>query len=133
MWNNRAIRVIILQSPGKRASWKFWLDPRFPRNSKLKWTLSDCLSIGVTLNFTFTKGKSLLIISCHTYLSTRKFTILFQAIFVLSWILFLIKMSRNSMLLINNPSKRGDVKTLARSSIFPSPQVNMELKLTASR
>ena len=30
---------------------------------------------------------------------------------------------RNSLLLINNPSKRGDVETLARSSVSPPPQV----------
>ena len=46
---------------------------------------------------------------------THKFVILFQIIFVLSCIFVLVKLSHNSMLLINNPSKRGDVETLARS------------------
>ena len=34
-----------------------------------------------------------------------------------------IELSRNSLLLINNPSKRGDVEILARSSVSPPPQV----------
>ena len=45
----------------------------------------------------------------------------------------LVKMSRNLVLLTNNPSKRDDVETLARSSVFSSSQVKMKLKLTASR
>ena len=44
-----------------------------------------------------------------------------------------VKLSCNSVLLINNPSKRDDVETLARSSTFLSSQVKMKLKLTASR
>ena len=47
--------------------------------------------------------------------------------------LILVKISRNSMLLINDPLKRGDVQTLVRSLVFPSPQVKMKLKLAASR
>ena len=47
--------------------------------------------------------------------------------------LFLIKLPRVPALLINNPPKKGDVETLARSSISPSPQVKMKFKLTASR
>ena len=34
-----------------------------------------------------------------------------------------IELPRNSLLLINNPLKRGDVETLARSSVSPPPQV----------
>ena len=41
----------------------------------------------------------------------------------------LVKLSRNSLLLNDDPSKRGDVKTLARSSISPLPQVKMKFKL----
>ena len=44
-----------------------------------------------------------------------------------------VKMSRNLVLLINNPSKRGDVETWARSLVSPSSQVKMKLKLTTSR
>ena len=45
----------------------------------------------------------------------------------------LVEMSHNSVLLINNLSKRGDVETLMRSSVFPSSQVKMKPNLTASR
>ena len=45
----------------------------------------------------------------------------------------LIELSRNSSLLIDDPLERGDVETLARSSVFPSPQVKTTLKLTAFR
>ena len=45
----------------------------------------------------------------------------------------LVKLSRNSLLLIDNPSKRGDMETLAQSSVSPSSQVKVKLKLTASR
>ena len=34
-----------------------------------------------------------------------------------------IELSGNSLLLINNPLKNGDVETLARSSVSPPPQV----------
>ena len=34
-----------------------------------------------------------------------------------------VKLSRNSSLLIDDPSERGDVETLARSSVSPPPQV----------
>ena len=46
---------------------------------------------------------------------------------------FPIKLSCISVLLINDPSKKGDVEALARFSVSPSPQVRMTLKLTASR
>ena len=119
---NMWLEIIILRSPEKGVSWKFWLDPRFPRNSKLKWILSDCLSIGVTLNFTFIKGESLLIISCHTYLLTRKFDNLFQIIFALPCI-FLFKVSRVSILLIDSPSKKrwhGNFGSILGFPITPS-------------
>ena len=35
----------------------------------------------------------------------------------------LIEFSCNSLLLVDNPSKKGDVETLVRSSVSPSPQV----------
>ena len=43
------------------------------------------------------------------------------------------EMSRDSALLINNSSKRGDVETEAQSSVSPPPQAKTKLKLTASR
>ena len=45
----------------------------------------------------------------------------------------LIELSRNSLLLIGDPSKKGDVETLTRSSVSASSQVKMKLKLIASR
>ena len=36
----------------------------------------------------------------------------------------LVKLSRNSVLLINDPSKRGDVEILARSSVSLIPSKN---------
>ena len=107
----------------KGAPWKSWLDPRFPRDSKSKWTLKWLPLDRSYFKFYFHKGESILIITCHTYLLTRKFVILFQVIIALPCILFLLKMSRNLVLLINNPSKREDVETLVRSSVFPSSQV----------
>ena len=44
-----------------------------------------------------------------------------------------VKLSRNSMLFANNSSKKGDVETLARSSVSLLPQVKMKFKLTTSR
>ena len=129
MW----LGVIILQSPWKWAPWKFWLNPRFSQNSKSKWTLKWLPLDRGYFKFYFHKGESILIISCHTYLLTRKFVILFQVICI-AMHFALVKMSHNSMLLINNPSKRGDVETLTRSSVFSSPpKVKMKRKLTASR
>ena len=124
---------IILQSPEKGISWKFWLDSRFFRNSKSKWALKWLPFDRDYFKFYFHKGESILIISCHTYLLTRNFVILFQVIFVLPCILFLFKISCNLVLLIDHPSKRGDVETLAWSSVFPLSQVKMKFKLIASR
>ena len=70
------LEIIILRSPEKRVPWKFWLDPRFPWNPKLKWILKWLpLDKGYFKFYFFTKGESLLIISCHIYLLTRNFVI----------------------------------------------------------
>ena len=100
--------VVILRSLEKGVSWKFWLDPRFPRNPKLKWILKWLpLDRGCFKFYFFTKGESLLIIPCHIY--TFQFVIL--SFFVSSHIciamhLILFKTSRVSILLIDNPSKK---------------------------
>ena len=117
----------------KGVPWKSWLDPRFSRNSKSKWALKWLPLDRSYFKFYFHKGESILIITCHTYLLARNFVILFQVIFVLPCILFLFKMSRNLMLLIDHPSKRGDVKILAQSSISLSSHVKMKFKLTVSK
>ena len=114
--------VIILRSR-KGAAWKSWLDPRFPQNSKSKWTLKWLPLDRGYFKFYFHKGESILIISCHTSLLTRKFIILFQVIIALSCILFSFKMSCNSVLLINNPSKkrwRGNFGAILGFPIIPS-------------
>ena len=126
--------IIILRYPEKAVPWKFWLDPRFLRNSKRKWILKWLtLDRGCFKFYFLQKEKVLLIISWHMYLSIRNLVVSFQVIIYIAMHFVLIKLSRNLWLLIDDPSKRGDVKTLARSSVFPSPQVKMKLKLTASR
>ena len=67
------------------------------------------------------------------YLSTRNLVVWFQVIICIAMHFVLVELSRNSLLLIDDPSKRGKVEILARSSVSPSPQVKMKLKLTASR
>ena len=80
--------IIILRSPEKGVPWKFWLDPRFPRNSKLKWTLKWLPLDRGYFKFYFYKRESLLIISCHIFLSIRNLGILVQVMFALPCILF---------------------------------------------
>ena len=86
---NNKIRIIVwlgvvtLRSLVKGTPWKFWFDPLWI----LKWLPLD----RGYFKFYFYKGESPLIISCHTYLLTRKLVILFQVIFVLPCILFSLK------------------------------------------
>ena len=120
--------VIILRSLEKGVSWKFWLDPRFPRNPKLKWSLKWLpLDRGYFKFYFLQKGESLLIIPSHTYLSSRKFVSLFQIITALPCILFVINCPVFRYYLINNHSRRGDVETLARSSVSPPSQVKNDV------
>ena len=74
--------IIILRSLEKGVPWKFWLDPRFPRNPKLKWILKWLpLDRGYfKFYFFFTKGESLLIILCRTYLLTRNLSFYFKSL-----------------------------------------------------
>ena len=71
------LRVIILQSPEKRVLWKFWFYSRFSRNSKSKWTLKWLPLDRGYFKFCFCKSKSILVISCRTYLWTFEFIISF--------------------------------------------------------
>ena len=103
-------------------SWKSWLNPRFPRNSKSKWILKWLPLDRGYFKFYFCKGKSMLIISCHKYLLTRNFVVLFQIIFALPCI-FLFKVSRVSVLLIDHPSKtrwHGNFGSILDFSVTPS-------------
>ena len=71
-------RLLFYDLPKKGVPWKFWLDPRFPRNPKLKWTLKRLpLDRGCFKFYFFKKGKSLPIISCHTHLLPCKLVVLF--------------------------------------------------------
>ena len=117
----------------KGVPWKFWLDPRFPPNSKPKWTLKWLPLDRDYFKFYFHKDESLLIISCHAYLLNRNFVIFISSHIYIAMHFILVKISRNLVLLINNPLKIGDVETLARSSVSPPSQVKMKFKLTASR
>ena len=82
------------------------------------------------MNFTFEKGEGLLITMGHTFFFCRH--IVLSRVSIAMHLIF-VEMSRNLELLTNNPSKRGDVETLTRSSIFPSSRVKMKLKLTDSK
>ena len=91
------------------------ISPKFQANVDFK---SDCLSIGVTLNFTFEKGEGLLIISGHTFFN---FVVFISSHNSIAMHFVLVELSCNSLLSIDDPSKRGDVEILARSSVFPLP------------
>ena len=132
-WNDYMVRDYYFTISRKEVPWKSWLDPRFSQNFKSKWTLKWLSLDRGYFKFYFHKGESLLIISCHTYLSTCNFVIFISSHIYIAMHFILVKISRNLVLLINNLSKRGDVETLARSSVFLSSQVKMKLKLTASR
>ena len=58
--------------------------------------------------------------TCLFFFNISNFIIVFFSHIGIVMHIILIKMSHNSVLLINSPSKRGDVETLARSSIFSS-------------
>ena len=74
----------------KGVPWKSWLDSRFPRDSKSKWTLKWLPLDRGYFKFYLCKDKSMLIIPCHTYLSTRNLIVLFRVMFALPCILFLL-------------------------------------------
>ena len=102
---------------------KSWLDPRFPRNPKLKWILKRLPLDRGYFKVHFSKGESFLIISGHISLLIRNASFYFKSCSHCHAFFIHIELSRNSLLLINNPLKRGDVETLARSSVSPPPQV----------
>ena len=124
MWNNRVTQVIILQSPKKGTPWKFWLDPRFLRNSKSKWTLKWLPLDRGYFKFYFHKGESTLIILCHMYFKFDSQIYHFISSHIcIAMYFILIRMSRNSVLLINNPPKkrwRGNFSEILSFPIIPS-------------
>ena len=128
------LEIIILWSLEKGVLWKFWLDPRFSRDPKLKWILKwSSLDRGYFKFYFFYKRWKYTKNLMSYYLSIRKFCHFISSHNSIVMHFVLIELSRNSLLLIDDLSKRGDVETLARSSVFPSPQVKVKLKLTASR
>ena len=126
-------RFYYFMTSRKEVPRKSWLDPQFPRNPKLKWILKRLpLDRGYFKVYFFKRGKFSNNLVSHIYLSTRNMSFYFKSCSHCH-AFCCVELSRNSLLLINNPSKRGNVETLARSSVSPSPQVNMKFKLTASR
>ena len=102
---------------------KSWLNPRFPRNLKLKCILKRLPLDRGYFKVHFSKGKNFIIISCHISLLIHNVSFYFKSYSPCHAFLFTFELSRNSLLLINNPLKRGDVETLVRSSVSPPPQV----------
>ena len=114
-------------------SWKSWLDPRFPRNFMLKRILK-WLPLGRGyFKFYFHKGKSILIISCHTYFRTCESVVLFQVVLCITMHFIPVKCLGFRYYWSTIPRKRDGMETLARSSVSLSPQVKVKFKVTASR
>ena len=123
-----------LQSPEKGVSWKFWLDPRFPRDPKLKWILKRLpLDRGCFKSYFFTKGESSLIILCHTSLLTRSFIIFISSRVCITMHVMKLEWSMALDYYFTISRKKGPVKILVRSSIFPRFQNKMNFKVSASR
>ena len=113
--------------------WKSWLDLRFSRNSMLKWILKWLPLDRGYFEFYFRNGKSILIISCHTYFRTRESVILFQVVLCITMHFILVNCLGFRYYWSTIPRKRGGMETLARSSVSLSPQVKVKSKSTASR
>ena len=113
--------------------WKSWLDPRFSRNSMLKWILKWLPIDRGYFKFYLRKGKSILIMSCHTYFRTRESVVLFQVVLCITMHFIPVKCLGFRYYWSTIPRKRGGMETFARSSISLSPQVKVKFKITASR
>ena len=125
---------IILRSPEKGVPWKFWLDPRFLRDPKLKWILKQLpLDRGYFKFYFLQKGESSLIISCHTSLLTCNFIIFISSRVCITMHFIPVKCLVFRYYWSIIPRKRGGMETLARSSISLSPQVKVRFESTASR
>ena len=80
IWDDYMARFYYFMISRKEVPRKFWLDPRFPRNPKLKWILKQPpLDRGYFKVYFFSKGESFLIISCHIYLLTRNLSFYFKS------------------------------------------------------
>ena len=116
-----------------KISWKSWLNPRFSQNFKSKWALKWLPLDRGYFKFYFHKGKSILIISCRTYLWTLEFVLLFKSHVCMAMHFIPVKCLAFRYYWSTVPRKRGDMETLARSSVSLSPQLKVKFKLTVSR
>ena len=134
IWNSQWLGIIILWYPEKGVPWKFWLDPRFSRDPKLKWNLMWLsLDRGYFKFYFFTKGESSLIIPRHTSLLTRNFVIFILSRVCITMHFIPVKCPVFRYYWSTIPRKRGGMETLARSSVSLSPQVKVRFKWAASR
>ena len=131
LWNDSIF--INIRYPKNEVPWKSWLYPRFLRNSMLKWILKWLPLDRGYFKFYFRKGKSILIISCHTYFWTCESVVLFQVVLCITMHFISIKCLVFRYYWSTVPRKRGGMETLARSSVSLSPQVKVKFKVTASR
>ena len=131
LWND--LIFINIRYPKNEVPWKSWLDPRFSWNSMLKWILKWLPLDRGYFKFYFRKGKSKLIISCHTYFRTCESVVLFQVVLCITMHFIPVKCLVFRYYWSTIPRKRGDMKTLARSSVSLSPQVKVRFKSTATR
>ena len=131
LWNDSVF--INIRYPKNEVPWKSWLDPRFFRNSMLKWILKWLPLDRGYFKFYFCKGKSILIISWHTYFRTRESVVLLQVVLCITMHFIPVKCLVFRYYWSTIPRKRGGMKTLARSSVSLSSQVKVKFKVTASR
>ena len=124
---------INIRYPKNEVPWQSWLDPRFPRNSILKWILKWLPLDRGYFKFYFRESKSILIISSHTYFRTRESVVLFQVVLCITMHFIPIKCLVFRYYWSTILRKRDGMKTLARSSVSLLSQVKVKFKVTASR
>ena len=124
---------INIRYPKCEVPWKSWLDPRFPRNSILKWILKWLPLDRGYFKFYFREGKSILIISSHTYFRTRESVVLFQVVLCITMHFIPVKCLVFQYYWSTIPRKKDGMKTLARSSVSLSPHVKVKFKSIVSR
>ena len=90
IYDDHVARFYYFTISRKEVPRKFWLDPLFPRNPKLKWILKWLPLDRGYFKVHFSKGESFLIIPCHIYLLTCNLSFLFQVMFALPCILFVL-------------------------------------------
>ena len=126
LWNDLVLLTYnILKN---EISWKSWLDLRLSRDSMLKWILKWLPLDRGYYKFYFRKGKSILIISCHTYFRTREFVDLFQVVLCITMHFIPVKCLEFRDYWLTIPRETGGMETLARSSVSLSPLVRVKFK-----